>query len=150
VDKIREELIAMMNRGLALEHAARIQYLAHAELVKGELAEPIIARLREIADDEEKHEGKFREMIGNYLGGIPTMSMASETLKPDARTIPQILQANLENEKSALDEYKATYQKLIAGKQSLAYEFERLEHELRHIILDEEEHVAEINTLLGT
>jgi bacterioferritin (cytochrome b1) len=55
----------MLNKALELEHAARIQYLAHAELVAGLNAEPIIERLKEIAGDEEKHEQKFRTLIGN-------------------------------------------------------------------------------------
>ena len=65
MENIKEQLIKMLNQALELEHAARIQYLAHAELVKGINAESIIGRLKEIASDEEKHEGKFRNMIGN-------------------------------------------------------------------------------------
>lgn len=45
----KEQLAKMMNYALELEHAARIQYLAHAELIKGLKAEVIIKRLEEIA-----------------------------------------------------------------------------------------------------
>lgn len=57
---VRKELIGMLNHALELEYSARIQYLAHAEAIKGLGAEPIIERLKEIAGDEFKHE----EQIG--------------------------------------------------------------------------------------
>ena len=75
--EIKGELIVMLNQALEMEHAARIQYLAHAELIKGVDAEPIIARLKEIASDEGKHEGIFRDLIGNYLEGEPSMWIAN-------------------------------------------------------------------------
>lgn len=60
---IKNELITMLNQALRLEHAARIQYLAQAGLIKGLDAEPVIERIKEIAGDEAKHEEKFRELI---------------------------------------------------------------------------------------
>ena len=42
----KEDIVKLLNEALALEHAARIQYLAHAELVDGLNSEPIIARLK--------------------------------------------------------------------------------------------------------
>jgi bacterioferritin (cytochrome b1) len=148
MDTVKQELVNSLNRALALEQAARIQYLAHAEEIKGKDAEPIISRLREIAEDEEKHEKHFREMIGDYLGGVPAMGVATEMFRK-AKTLMEILDANLENEKQSIDVYKDTYQKLIANKQALPYEFEHLEHSLRHVILDEQEHITELNRLKG-
>lgn len=143
---VKKELVKMLNRALELEHAARIQYLAHAELVKGEVAEKIIERLKEIASDEQKHEDKFRNLIGNYLGGEPAMSLA-ETHR--AQTVKEILEVNLKGEKDAIDYYKQVYKKVVAGKEDLRYEFETLEHDIRHVITDEQEHVAELSLLLG-
>ncbi|MBI5399504.1 ferritin-like domain-containing protein [Candidatus Saganbacteria bacterium] len=143
---IKTELIGMLNKGLELEHAARIQYLAHAELVKGIEAEPIIARLREIAGDEAKHEGIFRNLIGDYLFGEPSMGLAATHR---AAETPGILEVNLKGEKDAIDFYKIIYQKVIDNKKSFPYEFETLEHEIRHIIIDEQSHVAELLLLLG-
>src|SRR3989339_1605732 len=100
MSNINGELVKMLNKALELEHAARIQYLAHAELIKGLGAEKIIERLKEIASDEEKHEGQFRDLIGNYLGGEPVMSLA-ETHK--AKDIKKILEVNLKGEKDAID-----------------------------------------------
>lgn len=143
---IKAELIQMMNKALELEHAARIQYLAHAELIQGLDAEPIVERLKEIASDEQKHEGIFRELIANYLGGEPTMGLA-ETHR--AKETSEILKVNLKGEKDAIDFYKEIYKKVVSNKDALPYEFETLEHQLRHVIIDEQEHVTELSLLLG-
>ncbi|MDD5593938.1 MAG: ferritin-like domain-containing protein [Candidatus Margulisbacteria bacterium] len=136
----------MLNRALELEHAARIQYLAHAELIKGQTAEKIIERLKEIASDEEKHEGIFRNLIGSYLNGEPAMSLAPTHRASETQTI---LEVNLKGEKDAINFYKQVYQKVTDNKQELQYEFETLEHDIRHVIIDEQEHVAELSLLLG-
>ncbi len=143
---VKKELIVMLNRALELEYSARIQYLAHAEAIKGLMGEGIIARLKEIAGDELKHEEMFRELIGAYLGGEPSMKLA-ETFK--ANDTKKILEVNLKGEKDAVDFYKQIYQKVIENKKSLPYEFETLEHQIRHVIIDEQEHVTELNLLLG-
>lgn len=143
---IKKELVGMLNHALELEHAARIQYLAHAELVDGLYAEKIIERLREIASDEQKHEEMFRELIGDFLGGEPVMSLA-ETHK--AKDIKKILEVNLQGEKDAIDFYKEMYQKAADNKKAFPYAYETLEHSIRHVIIDEQEHVAELSILLG-
>jgi len=145
MEKIKTELIVMLNQALELEHAARIQYLAHAELIKGIDAEPIIARLKEIASDEAKHEDKFRDLIGNYLDGEPSMGIA-KTHK--AQEKKEILKINLTGEKEAIDLYKNIYRKVIENKEKLPYIFETLEHEIRHVIIGEQQHIAELSTLL--
>ena len=140
------KLVSMLNKALELEHAARIQYLAHAELVQGLNAEPIRERLKEIASDEGKHEEKFRTLISDYLQGVPCMGLAPTH---DAKDIPGILTVNLANEKEAIDFYKQIYRKVSELKESLPYAYETLEHEIRHIIIDEQEHVTELSILLG-
>ncbi len=143
---IKNELIGMLNKALELEHAARIQYLCHAELIDGMGSEAIISRLKELAADEKEHEDKFRELIGAYLGGEPSMALAPTH---SAKGAEEILKVNLKGEKEAIDFYKEIYKKVIENKSELKYEFETLEHELRHVIIDEQEHVAEISQLLG-
>lgn len=142
----KEEIVKMLNQALELEHAAYVQYLSHAELVDGLNAEPIIVRLREIAKDEAEHQEKFRTLIGDYLGGVPSMGMARTY---PAKTIKEILEVNLKNEKEAVDFYKKILEKVNGEKKDLPYEFLTLEHEVRHIIIDEQEHIAELKILLG-
>jgi len=146
MEKKKEELVKALNEALKLEHAARIQYLAHAELIKGVESETVIKRLKEIACDEEKHENKFRTLIGDYLGGEPVMEFGATHRAED---LPGILRVNLKGEREAIDIYKAIYKKAVESKDLLPYEFETIEHELRHIIIDEQEHAAELKRLLG-
>jgi len=143
---VKKELVGMLNHALELEYSARIQYLAHVEAIKGMGAEPVIERLKEIAGDELKHEGIFRGLIGSYLGGEPVMSLA-ETFK--AGETGKILEVNLKGEKDAIDFYRQIYQKVIDSRKALPYGFETLEHQVRHVIMDEQEHVTELSLLLG-
>jgi len=142
----KQELVEMLNQALELEHAARIQYLAHAEQVDGLNAEPIVARLKEIAGDEKKHEEMFREMIGGYLDGVPSISMAETH---PAKTIKEILEINLKDEKHAVDVYTGIMDKIREMKEELKYEYLQLEHGIRHVIMDEQEHISELRLLLG-
>lgn len=142
----KEEIIKMLNQALELEHMAYVQYLSHAEQIDGLNAEPVIARLREIAQDEAGHQKKFRTLIGDYLGGVPSTGIAKAY---PAKTIKEILEINLKNEKEAVDLYKKILEKINEEKDNLSYEFFQLEHELRHIIMDEQEHIAELKILLA-
>jgi bacterioferritin (cytochrome b1) len=144
--EMREKILIMLNNSLELEHAAKIQYLTHAEMIKGPDAEKIIERLKEIASDEEKHEGLFRNLIGAFWGGVPSMGMAQTH---SAENREAIFKVNRKDEKTAIDYYKQIYREVCDNKSEFQYEFETLEHNLRHIILDEQEHVAELNLLLG-
>ncbi|MCP8312396.1 MAG: ferritin-like domain-containing protein, partial [Candidatus Methylarchaceae archaeon HK02M1] len=112
----------------------------------GSNAESIIARLKEIAEDEKKHEEMFREMIGGYLGGVPSMGMAETH---PAKTVKEILEVNLEDEKHAVDVYIGIMKKVMEMKDELKYEYLQLEHGIRHIIMDEQEHISELKLLLG-
>jgi len=142
----KEELIKMLNQALELEHQAMIQYLSHAELVDGLNAEPIIERLKEIADDERKHAELFRELIGGYLGGVPSMGIAEAH---PAKTLKEILEVNLADEKQAVDFYTEILNKIKAMQVELKYEYFQLEHTVRHIIQDEQEHISELKVLMG-
>jgi bacterioferritin len=141
----KDELVSMLNEALELEHQAMIQYLAQAELVGGLNAEPIIERLKEIADDERKHAEMFREIIGAYLGSEPSMGMAPTH---PAKTIQEILEVNLADEKEAVDTYSRILEKVRANKDELQYEYFQIEHTLRHVIQDEQEHISELKTLM--
>jgi len=139
----KQELVKMLNEALELEHAARIQYLAHAEQAT---TPAVIARLKEIADDERNHEDIFRGLIGGYLDGVPSMGMAKTH---PAKTEREILEVNLDDEKHAVDVYMGILQKMWEMKDELKYEYFQLEHGVRHVIIDEQEHISELKLLLG-
>jgi bacterioferritin (cytochrome b1) len=146
VKTAKQELTKMLNEALELEHAARIQYLSHRELIDGTQAEPLMARLKDNAEDEAKHEEKFRTLIGDYLGDTPSIGIAATH---PAETINQILQTNLNDERHAVDVYKGILAKILQFRDQLKYEYFQLEHEVRHIIMEEEEHIAELKILLA-
>jgi len=140
----KEKIIQLLNNALELEHGAYIQYLSHAELIDGINAEPLISRIKEIAEDEKKHQEKLRTLIG-ILGGTPNMKIAQTH---PAESIKDILEQNLKNEKEAIDIYKKILEKLKEDGSKGYYDY-ILEHEIRHIIMDEQEHVTELELLLG-
>lgn len=139
-----DELIGMLNKALEMEHQANIQYLSHAEVVDGLECEPLIKRLQEIANDEKEHAGKIRTLVGDYLDGVPAVTMAKAR---DAVAIPDILKTNLEDEKAAVDFYTTILRKIGEMRAELPYNFWKLEHEIRHIIMDETEHISELRRL---
>jgi bacterioferritin len=142
----KEAIIKLLNQALELEHAAAIQYLAHAQVIDGLYAEPIIARLTDTAGDEQKHAEKFRELIGDILGGVPTMTVAKTFPGKD---IKQILEQNLKNEKEAIETYTKILDAIYKEKDKLPYEFQKLEHDVRHVLIEEMEHAAELKLLLA-
>ncbi len=141
----KETILGMLNSALELEHAAHLQYMSHAEVVDGLDAEPIIARLKEIASDEMKHQETFRKLIG-LLGGVPSMG-ASET--HTASNVREILEQNLKDEKDAVDKYRKILEALRTEKGQGYYNV-LIEHDVRHILMEEQEHITEIELLLGT
>jgi bacterioferritin (cytochrome b1) len=141
----KEKIIELLNHGLELEHGAYVQYLSHAEIVDGINAEPIIARLKEIANDEKGHQEKFRTLIGD-LGGVPSVDFAP---RHPATTIKQILEVNLKDEKTAVDTYRKLLDELKKEKGQGYYDH-LLEHEIRQILMEEQEHITELELLLAS
>jgi len=111
--KLSQELIDMLNKALEDEHQAYVQYLSHVEAIGGLNSEPIIARIKEIADDEKKHAEMFRELIGSYLSAVPSTGISKTTV---AGSIEEILKVNLAAEKEAVDFYSKIMEKIKAER----------------------------------
>lgn len=141
----KEKLVEMLNRALELEHQAEAQYLSHATLVSGETADALAERLTEIAGDEHKHADLFRKCL-EMLDAAPSIKMAPGH---PAKANGEILEVNLKDEREAVDFYRTIVAELQATKSELTYEYEFIEHKVRHIIMDEEEHALELRTLIG-
>ena len=141
----KKKVLELLNHALELEHAAFVQYLSHAEVVDGINAEPIIERLKEIAEDEKKHQEKFRTLIG-ILGGVPSMKIAETH---PAKNLDEVLKQNLKDEKIAVDTYRKILEEIAKDRGRGYYDF-LLEHEVRHILMEEQEHITELELLLGT
>jgi bacterioferritin (cytochrome b1) len=123
-----------------------VQYLSHAELLNGLDSEPIEARLREIAADELKHQGMLRNVIGKLLGEAPSMGFAPAHKATETR---EMLKVNLDGEAEALEHYIKTWTMIKQEKANLPFCYAKLKHEIKHIAMDEEEHMAELKQLLG-
>ena len=67
----------------------------------------------------------------------------------EADTIDKILKTNLKAEQEAVDFYMQIMEKLKEERDNLPYEFLKVEHELRHVIMDEQSHISELKLLLG-
>jgi bacterioferritin (cytochrome b1) len=65
-----------------------------------------------------------------------------------AKTINEILKVNLKDEKHAVDVYMGILEKINEMKGELKYEFFQLEHNIRHVIMDEQEHISELKLLM--
>ncbi len=137
-------IIDMLNRALEMEHQANIQYLSHAQIPVGEISEVIIKRLEEIAGDERGHADKLRDLIGDYLDGVPAITM---TKARNASTIKEILKENIEDEKKAVEFYTAILKKIVEMKADLPLNYFKLEHDVRHILMEEQEHISELRRL---
>lgn len=133
-------LIEALNRMLAQEHACAIRYATHAAMVKGPSAEAVAARLREISADELTHAEKLRKRI-LALGGVPTMEVQREDLKP-ASTLKGIVDINVLEERGAIDQYVQILES-IPPHDVLLYAT------VEEILRDEQEHLEELRTLVG-
>ncbi len=65
-----------------------------------------------------------------------------------AKTVREILEQNLKDEKEAVDTYRRIYEAIVKERGKGYYDF-LLEHEVRHVIMDEQEHITELELLLG-
>jgi bacterioferritin len=95
-------------------------------------------RLKEIAGDERAHADTLRDRI-TALGGTPTMEVSKDDLIP-AKTLKEILDVNINEEKKAIAFYRSIL-KMVEHEEVILYEA------IEHIIEDEQEHLEELERL---
>ena len=139
-----QELIAMINKALTMEHAAAVQYLTHSELVFGPESGPIMEQLREQASDEQKHAENLRTLISDYLKGVPAYDEAQTKTATD---YDQIIIANIASENEAIVVYEQIYQKIQDIKVDIGKNYFTLEHDIRHILMEEAGHITELERI---
>jgi len=131
-------LIEVLNRMLAKEHACAIRYATHAAMVVGPYVDPISARFQEIASDEIAHAGKLRERIC-ALGGTPTLEVDHGD-RQTAVTLGEMIEVNLEEERTAIEEYSRILGTIPRLNVLLC-------RTLEDILKDEQEHLEELMDL---
>lgn len=134
----RKKLIDELNRGVAREIAAIVQYSYHHVMATG-LESPALSEMFEkTALEEMDHLEEFSDRI-NYLGGVPTT-------KPNpikvGGTLRQMVQNDLETEYEAIRLYKGQ----IAIAKEMGDTTTRLM--LEKILTTEEEHADKWETVL--
>ena len=135
-----EELKELLNRAVASELAAIIQYMWQHVTAAGLEAEAVGGVIRSVAMTEMEHAERIAERL-NYFGGVPTV-------KPDpiyvGGTLPAMLKVNINTEETAI----ALYEDVI--RQAESDDDNETALMFRQIILDEQEHHNTFLTLLGT
>ena len=135
----KEELLDKLNRDLAWEYAAMIQYVQHASVVTGAEYESIIAELLIHANEEMQHAISLNDQI-DFLGGVPAVDVQTIKTSSDSK---EMLEQDLEGELDAVSRYKER----IAEAESLReYGLRRV---LEDILIMEEEHARDLMTVLG-
>jgi bacterioferritin len=138
----KAELLKLLQKNLALEHAAYIQYLNHSAVVFGSCSQGIISQLNDSAKDESDHANILRALIANYIDSYPTGEVA-EVHK--ATSVDKILSVNEADEQTAIDSYNKTLQ-LIRENPNIEF-YETFYTSIRDILVEEEKHLIELRVL---
>ena len=134
----KAQIIKLMNEGLEMEYASQIQYLTQAAITVGPYAEGLMARFKEIASDEMEHAAILRTRIA-ALGGVPTTKVGEIQIHKDSL---QAVKINLKYERETVDFYRKILN-LIPHDEVILYEA------IEHILQDSQEHVEELERLVG-
>jgi len=134
----KEKIIGLMNEGLEMEYASHIQYVTQAAMTTGPYAEGLIARFEEIASDEAEHAKILRARIA-ALGGVPTTKVGQIQVHKDSL---QAVKINLKYERDTVTFYRKLLN-LIPHDEVILYEA------VEHVLQDSQEHVEELERLVG-
>ena len=134
-----QQLIELLNRDLALEYTAIVQYVQHSGVLTGAEYGDIIKEIKIHAAEELQHAITLADHI-DYLGGIPTVEVPPAKASQDNR---EMLQQDLEGEEDAVARYK---QRIVQAEElkELA-----LSQKLREILAMEQEHAMDLTNALG-
>ena len=133
------KIIEALNKDLALEIAATLQYLHHHWTGEGFDSPAVLDLFEKIGRDEMKHMEMIAERI-NYLGGDPTTIPSAIKKGGD---LHKMMQDDLDGENEAIEQYRA-HIKLF---NELGDPTSRLMME--NILSDEEGHADIWETTLG-
>ena len=137
--KASEKLTDLLQRAIAGEMQAAIQYMWQHVVMVGLEAESVGPAIRGIAMSEMKHAEQIAERL-NYLGGIPTT-------KPNPIYVGGTIPAMLAVDVTAEEDTIALYMDVITqAKEDDDHETALM---FREMILDEQGHHNTLLTLLG-
>jgi bacterioferritin len=134
-----EQVIVTLNRILELELAGLVRYMHYSFMIFGHNRIPIVAWLRDQAEESKTHATQAGEHITN-LGGHPSLKIGS-LLETHKHNVDEILAEALAHEDEGLEEYRKLL-KQVEGRSIM------LEEYARDQIAAEEEHLAEIRKMM--
>jgi bacterioferritin len=134
----RAQLIAALNKDLAKEYSALIQYVQHAAVITGPQYDAISAELRVHSNEEHQHAITLSDQI-DFLGGIPAVDVADIHISPDSKIM---LEQDLEGELDAIARYRERI-----GQAEMLQEY-GLRRALEDILIIEEEHARDLQSAL--
>ena len=134
-----KQLMELLNKDLALEYTAMVQYAQHSGVLTGAEYGDIIKEIKIHASEELQHALILTEQI-DYLGGIPTVEVPPARVSQDNK---KMLQQDLEGEEDAIARYT---QRIVQTEElrELA-----LAQQLRQILAVEQEHAMDLRNVLG-
>ena len=134
----RAQLIDELNKDLAKEYAALIQYVQHASVITGPQYDAISAELTVHSGEEHQHAITLSDQI-DFLGGLPDVNVADIHISPDSKTM---LEQDLDGELDAIARYRARI-----GQAEMLQEY-GLRRALEDILIIEEEHARDLQSAL--
>lgn len=135
----REKVVEVLNRILESELAGVVRYTHYSFLVFGFGRIPIVAWLRQQADESLVHAQQAGEWI-TTLGAYPSLAIGP-LLDSHIFDIASILRESLEAEKVALD----LYRELLALTEDRSVALEEYARQMIHV---EELHAGEVDKML--
>jgi bacterioferritin len=134
----KDELIDELNRDLAKEYQALIQYVQHASVITGPQYDAISAELEVHSNEEHQHALSLSQQI-DFLGGVPAVDVAEIQVSPDSKVM---LEQDLEGELDAIARYRERI-----GQAEALQEY-GLRRALEDILIIEEEHARDLQSAL--
>ena len=134
-----KKIVEILNKALAEEITALLQYIQHHYLYQGANAQSVKELFKKLSFTEMDHAYKLGERIA-ALGGMPTT-------KPNAPKVPkksiEMINVDLQDERDAVVAYREWIK--VVDKEGDVTSRNILEG----ILADEEGHVAGLEALLG-
>lgn len=137
--KLNGKIIESLNRILELELAGVVRYMHYSFMIFGHNRIPIVAWLRDQANESNAHAVQAGEHITAF-GGHPSLKIGA-LLETHQHDVNEILKEAHEHEKEGLNAYYELL-KLVEGKSIL------LEEYARDQISAEEMHLADIRKMM--
>jgi bacterioferritin len=135
----KAQLIDLLNKDLAKEYSALIQYVQHAAVMTGPEYDAISAELAVHSNEEHMHAITLSNQI-DFLGGVPAVDVAEIRVSPDAKTM---LEQDLDGELDAIGRYK---ERIAQAEMLQEYGLRRA---LEDILIIEEEHARDLQSALN-